>query len=85
VLGALEQAIHARRPGPDDGLVHHNDMGVQGGFNRHRNTGFILLSEEQVESFCCERRAVIGWPATCCQPSGNQNVDAWLIAYKSGG
>ena len=29
VLDALEQAIHARRPGPDDGLVHHSDRGVQ--------------------------------------------------------
>lgn len=34
VLDALEQAIHARRPGPDDGLIHHSDRGVQGGFNR---------------------------------------------------
>ncbi|MCW1985978.1 UNVERIFIED_ORG: transposase InsO family protein [Sphingomonas sp. R1F5B] len=29
VLDALEQAIHARRPGPDDQLVHHSDRGVQ--------------------------------------------------------
>ncbi len=29
VLDALEQAIHARRPGSDDGLVHHSDRGVQ--------------------------------------------------------
>lgn len=28
-LDALEQAIHARRPGPDDGLIHHSDRGVQ--------------------------------------------------------
>jgi len=28
VLDALEQAIHARRPGPDDGLIH-SDRGVQ--------------------------------------------------------
>jgi transposase InsO family protein len=34
VLDALEQAIQARRPGPDDKLVHHSDRGVQGGFNR---------------------------------------------------
>ena len=34
VLDALEQAIHARRPGPEDGLIHHSDRGVQGGFNR---------------------------------------------------
>src|SRR3546814_5717772 len=26
---ALEQAIHARRPDPDDGLIHHSDRGVQ--------------------------------------------------------
>jgi len=29
VLDALEQAIHARRPGPEDSLVHHSDRGVQ--------------------------------------------------------
>jgi putative transposase len=29
VLDALEQAIHARRPGPKDGLIHHSDRGVQ--------------------------------------------------------
>src|SRR5690606_18134296 len=29
VIDALEQAIHARRPGPDDGLIHHSDRGVQ--------------------------------------------------------
>jgi putative transposase len=29
VLDALEQAIHARRPGPDDRLIHHSDRGVQ--------------------------------------------------------
>ncbi len=34
VLDALEQAIHVRRPGPEDGLIHHSDRGVQGGFNR---------------------------------------------------
>ena len=29
VLDALEQAIHARRPSADDGLIHHSDRGVQ--------------------------------------------------------
>jgi len=29
VLDALEQALHARQPGPEDGLVHHSDRGVQ--------------------------------------------------------
>ena len=29
VLDALEQAIHARRPCADDGLIHHSDRGVQ--------------------------------------------------------
>jgi putative transposase len=28
-LDALEQALHARLPGPADGLVHHSDHGVQ--------------------------------------------------------
>jgi transposase InsO family protein len=31
-LDALEQALWSR-PGPFDGLVHHSDRGVQGGFN----------------------------------------------------
>ena len=34
VLDALEQAIHARRPVPEDGLIHHSDRGVQCGFNQ---------------------------------------------------
>ena len=29
VLDALEQAIHARGPVPEDGLIHHSDRGVQ--------------------------------------------------------
>jgi len=29
VLDALEQALHARRPTPDGGLVHHSDRGGQ--------------------------------------------------------
>ena len=29
VLDALEQAIHARRPGPEDELIHRSDRGVQ--------------------------------------------------------
>ena len=29
VLDALEQAIHARRPGPEDNLIHHSDRGTQ--------------------------------------------------------
>ena len=29
VLDALEQAIQARRPSADDGLIHHSDRGVQ--------------------------------------------------------
>jgi transposase InsO family protein len=29
VLDALEQAIHARRPSAEDGLIHHSDRGVQ--------------------------------------------------------
>ena len=32
VLDALEQALHARQVG--EGLIHHSDRGVQGGFNR---------------------------------------------------
>ena len=29
VLDALEQAIHARRPSAEDGLIHHSDRGTQ--------------------------------------------------------
>lgn len=29
VLDALEQALHARRPSEEDGLIHHSDRGVQ--------------------------------------------------------
>ena len=29
VLDALDQALHARRPAPGDGLVHHSDRGGQ--------------------------------------------------------
>jgi putative transposase len=29
VLDAAEQAIHARRPSADDGLIHHSNRGVQ--------------------------------------------------------
>lgn len=29
VLDALEQALHARRPGREGGLIHHSDRGVQ--------------------------------------------------------
>jgi transposase InsO family protein len=29
VLDALEQALHARQPGHEDGLIHHSDRGVQ--------------------------------------------------------
>ena len=32
-LDALEMAIHSRRAAGLDGLVHHSDRGVQGGFN----------------------------------------------------
>jgi putative transposase len=34
VLDALEQALHDRCPVRQDGLVHHSDRGVQGGFKR---------------------------------------------------
>jgi transposase InsO family protein len=29
VLDALEQALYARRPTSQDGLIHHSDRGVQ--------------------------------------------------------
>ena len=31
---ALEQALYDRRPLQDEGLIHHRDRGVQGGFKR---------------------------------------------------
>jgi transposase InsO family protein len=42
VLDALEQALAARRPVRGNGLIHHSDRGVQGGFNwssQHRDRG----------------------------------------------
>jgi hypothetical protein len=33
VLDALEQALYERQPVQHDGLIHHSDRGVQGGFN----------------------------------------------------
>ena len=36
MLDALDQAIHARRPRPDDELIHHSDRGVQ---QLHRRIG----------------------------------------------
>lgn len=29
VLDALARAIRARKPGPEDGLIHHTDRGAQ--------------------------------------------------------
>ena len=34
VLDALEQALYDRRPLLNNGLIHHSDRGVQGGFKR---------------------------------------------------
>ncbi|GGZ17568.1 hypothetical protein GCM10011614_35100 [Novosphingobium colocasiae] len=33
-VNAQEQQIHDRRNGSENGLIHHTDGGVQGGFNR---------------------------------------------------
>lgn len=52
VLDALEQAIHARRPSADDGLIHHSDRGVQLGLNR--------LSQHPSEGGCDGREAALG-------------------------
>lgn len=44
VLDALEQALYDRRPVRRDGLVHHSDRGVQGGFNwssQHQPGGML--------------------------------------------
>lgn len=39
VLDALEQALHARRPIADSGLVHHSDRGSQYGFRTQEAPG----------------------------------------------
>ena len=44
VLDALEQALHARQPIQNDGLIHHSDRGSQGGFKRSSQHGFVYLS-----------------------------------------
>ena len=47
VLDALEQALYARQPERDNGLIHHSDRGSQGGFNRssqHRVRRLIVDS-----------------------------------------
>ena len=43
VLDALEQALHARRPVRNGGLVHHSDRGVQGGFKRSSQHGLPVM------------------------------------------
>ena len=61
VLDALEQALHERRPVHRGGLVHHSDMGSQGGFNRSsqhrhhtagRGTDRALRSVFSIRAFC---------------------------------
>jgi hypothetical protein len=50
VLDALEQAIHARRPGMDGGLIDHSERGSQCGLNRssqHPDAGGCDDEEEQ--------------------------------------
>ena len=47
-LDALEQALYDRGEASEDGLVHHSDRGVQGGFNR--------LSQHLVEEVFCDSR-----------------------------
>ena len=48
-LDALEQALWARRPDPDQRLVHHSDAGSQGGFNWWSQH----LMMEEVCGECC--------------------------------
>jgi hypothetical protein len=73
VLGALEQALHDRRPANRGGLVHHSDRGAQGGFKRssqHLNEGgcdkpakaprFVApFGRANERSFCAERPAKV--------------------------
>jgi putative transposase len=37
VLDALEQALYARQPERNDGLIHHSDRGSQRDEGRRRN------------------------------------------------
>ncbi len=43
VLDALEQSLYDRKPGQEDGLVHHSDRGSQGGFNRSLQHWLVRL------------------------------------------
>ena len=77
VLDALEQAIHARRPTEDDGLIHHSDRGSQGEFNRSsqrfENGGGRWISKSGVRTdahghYCGRRggpRSPIGKSVNC--------------------
>ena len=68
VLDALEQAIHARRPKADDGLIHHSDRGVQLPFKRssqHLNEGGCDgCQETAITSVGTSAIAVTGTAAT---------------------
>ena len=51
VLDALEQALYARQPSPEETLIHHSDRGSQGGFNRssqHLLTGGLYGATRRV-------------------------------------
>ena len=68
VLDALEQAIHARRPAPEDGLIHHSDRGVQGGFNRssqHPDRGGCDGHSETAIGSMWATAIAVTWSAIC--------------------
>ena len=51
VLDALEQALYARQPSPEEALIHHSDRGSQGGFNRSSQHQLVRLMIYALRAF----------------------------------
>ena len=72
VLDALEQALCDRRPVRANGLVHHSDRGVQGGFNwssQRSQWRRRWRARDRISGHLAERRCAP--PAGRQQPSGS--------------
>jgi len=64
VLDALEQALHARQVG--EGLIHHSDRGVQGGFTRslqHFDNGGCDEDSQEAVGPLWAKEVIFSWPA----------------------
>jgi hypothetical protein len=63
----VERLIHARKPGPEDGLIHHSDRGTQGGFNlssQHPALGGCNEGSQAGVGWVHPAQDAIAWPAT---------------------